>query len=141
MAVALRELERSGRPRPRLRVVVPPPPRTPRWVFLVRRLLVLAVLIGVVAAVVATVGATWGPPASAATGPVAPLTVTVVIGPGETLWDVASRYVPDGRDRTAWVAEVAADNGVDAGALRPGTPVAVPIEGAGVTARPRPAGE
>lgn len=138
MAVALRELDRDRQSRPALRVVPPAPtPPTPPAVFWRRRLLVLLLVVAVAAgAVTAARAALASPPAPA--GPA--LEVAVVVAPGDTLWDFAGRYAPADVDRAGWVARVADRNGVDAGALRPGTSLLVPVSGASVTAAPSGAG-
>jgi nucleoid-associated protein YgaU len=139
MAVALRELERryDGR-RPGLRAVPTPaaPPRPPRRVFWLRRLLVLAVASAlVIAGVAATRALTGGDVA------VARMDVAVVIPESGTLWDLAERYAPAGVDRALWVAEVAERNAVDPAAMRPGTVVSLPVAAPQVIAAPRSTGQ
>lgn len=52
--------------------------------------------------------------------------VTVVVGPGETLWDLVRPHTPAGADAGGYVAAVAADNDLDPRALTPGTVVRLP---------------
>lgn len=54
-------------------------------------------------------------------------TVTVVVGEGQTVWDLALPYLPEGVDPTVFVARVVAANDVDAGALVPGAVLRVPL--------------
>lgn len=134
MSVALRDSTVEPVERPRLRVVPPVRPATHR-VYRARRLLVIIVLATTAAAVGLGVVATR-PAASVTSTMDSTVGVTVVIGPGETLWDVAVDYLPDGRDRMSWIADVAAANDADPGTLRPGTAVVIPVQAAAVTARP-----
>jgi hypothetical protein len=138
MAVALRDLEQGRQSRPVLRVVPPvPAPPTPPAVFWRRRVLVLLLAVAVTVGAVAVARAVLAPPAA----PVAPrLEVAVVVTPGDTLWDLAGRYAPADVDRATWVTQVADRNDVDAGALRPGSSLQVPVAGASVTAAPGGAG-
>lgn len=134
MAVALRELERRvGRGRPALRVVTPPPAprRPPRVVYWLRRALVLAVAIGLVAGVAVGVRSVSADGADGAL-----VDMTVVVPAGGTLWDLAARYAPPEADRAAWVAAVAERNAIDPGAVQPGTAVTVPVEAPSVLAVP-----
>lgn len=133
MAVALRDLEQERlHHRPLLRVVPsqPSPPRTPPTVFWLRRALVIALAVVLVLGVVGVVRATTSD------APVDQIDVTVVVPAGGTLWDLAERYAPVGADRSTWVAAVADRNGVDPGAIQPGTAVSVPVEAQHVTASP-----
>lgn len=130
MAVALRDLD-HGQRRPRLHVL--PPQLTPRYVFWLRRALVLAVLIGLL---LAAVGAVRAATASGSDDLVARTNLTVVIAPGQTLWDLAERYAPEDRDLVDWADEIARFNGVDAQAIQPGTPLVIPLETAAVSAEP-----
>jgi LysM domain len=139
MAVALRELERDAR-RSSLRVIrTPVAVPVPRHVYWLRRALVLILAAGLLSGIVGVVGAVTAVP----TEPVARTNLTVVVAPGQTLWDIAAQYVPANRDLTGWAAEIAAVNDVDAQALQPGTPLVIPLETAVVTATPdvRPAQE
>jgi LysM repeat protein len=132
MAVALRELERDARRSP-LRVIrTPVAAPVPRHVYWLRRALVLIIAAGLALGVVGVVRAVTAVP----TEPVARTNLTVVVAPGQTLWDIAAQYVPADRDLTGWAAEIAAVNDVDAQALQPGTPLVIPLETAVVTARP-----
>lgn len=66
------------------------------------------------------------PLVSAASPVHVPEPVVVVVGPGETIWDLAFPHLPAGEDPRAFVARIVAFNDVDAGALRPGTVVRIP---------------
>ena len=130
MAVALRELEHRRTRRPSLRVIDPGPfAPTPRRVYWMRRLIVMVVLATLVCGGVLVTRALTDDGLSAA----ARFEMTVVMPPGGTLWDLAEMYAPD-QDRAAWVTEVAERNGVDPGAIRPGTPLTVSVETPTVTA-------
>ncbi|MFO8076842.1 MAG: hypothetical protein ACQETV_01310 [Actinomycetota bacterium] len=52
--------------------------------------------------------------------------VVVVVAEGETMWELVLPHAPAGADPHAFVAEVAARNGVDPGRLEPGTALRVP---------------
>lgn len=57
-----------------------------------------------------------------------PRTEVVVVAPGETLWDIAREMDPE-EDPRSVVAEIAELNDVpDAGALRVGQPISVPVD-------------
>ena len=135
MAVALRDFDRGGQ-RPRLRLV-PPPARPPRHVFWLRRALALAVL----AALLVVVGGVVR--AMTASGPDETLgrtNLTVVVEPGQTLWDLAERYAPEGRDLVEWADEIARANGLEGRTLQAGMPLQVPLETAVVPAAPGESG-
>ena len=101
---------------PTLRLV-PSPPRTlapsgplQAWRRRIGALLVL------VATVVLVVEAVAGP--VVAPQEVVPAsTATVVVEPGQTLWDVAGQHAPAGVDTAAYVRELAELNGIDNGAV------------------------
>jgi LysM repeat protein len=101
-------------------------------VYWLRRALVLIIALGLVTGIVGVVRTVTARPSE----PVARTNLTVVVAPGQTLWDIAAQYVPADRDLTGWAAEIAAVNDVDAQALRPGTPLVIPLETAVVTATP-----
>lgn len=72
--------------------------------------------IGLLVVLAAIVAAAWSAIAPAADVSV-PATVpvsaaTVVVEPGETLWDVAARTAPEGTDTATQVAEIVAANGL-----------------------------
>ncbi|WP_158882508.1 LysM peptidoglycan-binding domain-containing protein [Amycolatopsis anabasis] len=54
-------------------------------------------------------------------------TVTVPVGAGETLWDLAERFAPDS-DPSAVVARIQELNGLGGAALTPGLPLTVPAQ-------------
>jgi LysM domain len=132
MAVALRELDRGSRPA-QLRVVrLPAPAPTPRHVYWLRRALVLCMMLVLVMSIAGAIRAVVAQPSV----PVVRTDLTVVVAPGQTLWDIARRYAPANRDLTAWAAEIAAYNDVEAQSVQPGTPLVIPLETAAVTALP-----
>jgi hypothetical protein len=51
---------------------------------------------------------------------------TVVIGPGETVWELAAPHAPAGTDLHLYVQEVLRHNGLDATAIAPGTVIRLP---------------
>ncbi len=53
-------------------------------------------------------------------------TVTVVVQPGDTLWDLARVHAPRGVATMEYVLQVQADNGVRAGLLLPGSVLRLP---------------
>jgi len=86
-----------------------------------RRVVALAVVIGVMSLPAAAVAMLPGSGAD-------PAARTHVVRSGETLWRIASRYVPD-RDPRDTVADLAALNRVDPGSLVPGQVLVVPSPG------------
>jgi hypothetical protein len=50
----------------------------------------------------------------------------VVVGPGETVWDLVAPHVPEGVDRAVYAAEVVAANDLDPQRITPGTAVRLP---------------
>jgi hypothetical protein len=79
------------------------------------------VLVLVLAAILAVTA-----PLRAGAGDVA-VTRTVVVRPGDTIWDLAGAHAPAGEDRRAFVAEIVAINEVQPSALRPGMVLKVPV--------------
>lgn len=138
MAVALRDFEQP-RPRPRLRVVPAPPLGPRRRVFWMRRALVLALLVGALLAVVGGARAIGPGPDDEAQ--ITRTDLTVVVAPGETLWQIATRYAPQDRDLVEWSNEIARRNNVDPRALQPGTPLVIPLETLSVAADPAAVGK
>jgi nucleoid-associated protein YgaU len=71
------------------------------------------------AAVVLAVGLliASGPGGAAEAGSERILPRSVVVQPGETLWDIARRYAPEGTDPRAFVDSLAALNGGEAGVV------------------------
>ena len=99
----------------------PRPVRRRRNVMLRRRIAAVLV-IGVVALVVSGLWAMRSE-ASSDTGP---LEATVVVAPGETVWEIANEYVPAGAHPQAYVARVLRYNNVDAASVQPGTVLRLP---------------
>ena len=119
MAIATVEL---GRITPARRAVVARRRRVAaRRRVLARRRLVAAL---VLVAVVGLIAVAWAS-RSEASAPAA--TQTVVVAPGDTLWDIAAPLAAPGESVHVLVAEIAEANAVDAGALRPGTVLHVPL--------------
>jgi nucleoid-associated protein YgaU len=70
--------------------------------------------------------ATWGAPAASTDVVHHPKTVTVIVSPGETVWDIAQRVAPQADTRST-VAEIEELNSLsDAGSIRVGEPLYVP---------------
>jgi hypothetical protein len=83
-----------------------------------RRIATVAALIAVSGlALTATLALSAPEPSDAVS---VPTLRTVVVKEGDTIWDLARAYVPAGQDPVAYMAEVAAMNGVEATALQPG---------------------
>lgn len=125
----------SRAPRPCLRLVdqadgcgARPLSRMPAAVYRRRRVVAVAVVVVATVAmgmaVASATGALVGeiPPPAGAAEP-----VRLVVGPGDTVWDLAAPHAPAGTDAMAYVAEVAAFNDVDPRAVRPGTVLRLPV--------------
>lgn len=87
--------------------------------YALRRLAVGLVLVGIPAGVVATGGEPMEPVA-ASSGE------TVVVQPGDTIWDIAQVRTPAGTDPRAYVDAIIALNGLDGGALEAGDELEMP---------------
>ncbi len=86
-----------------------------------------AALVAATLSAVVAVGGAGAAAGSSAAPPDPGATTRVVVAPGDTLWTLAARHAPEGTDPQAWAVQVVADNGVDAGALVPGSVLIVPI--------------
>lgn len=64
-------------------------------------------------------------PGQAAVEPETP-PIRAVVAQGDTIWDLAAPYVPEGMDLQSYVAEVIVHNQVDPGALEPGSVLDLP---------------
>ena len=86
----------------------------------------LALLVALVAAVVAGV-----PAVSAGDTPAVPATASVVVQPGQTLWQVAREVAPgaDVRDTLARIRELNGLSGAAADVVQPGQQLVVPAAG------------
>lgn len=126
----------AGAPCPRLRVVEPASerrprcvPRLPASVYRRRRVVAAAVVVVAGVAVALALASATGAPAgqTARPAPGAPAeTVSIVVGPGDTIVDLAAPHAPAGTDTMAYAREVAAFNDVDPRAVRPGTVLRLP---------------
>ena len=129
-AVAIRPVRTGARPaarpiahrRPAARPAARRPVARPisRGVLLRRR--IAAAL--TVAVLILALGTAWAMRSEAA--PDGVVEATVVVGPGETVWDIATEYVPDGVHPQAYVAHVLRYNGLEATAVMPGTALRLP---------------
>lgn len=79
----------------------------------------------VVALVALTVSGLWAMRSEAAPEG-ALVEATVVVGPGDTVWELAKPYTPAGEHPQAYVAEVLRYNDLDAAAVLPGTVLRLP---------------
>ncbi|HWB71613.1 MAG TPA: LysM peptidoglycan-binding domain-containing protein [Egibacteraceae bacterium] len=120
-------------PAKRLRPALPEPGRAPtrrlpRRVYRRRRLMALIALAVLAAAPGAlALPRLQGPvPNNAAPPSAARAALTVVVAPGDTIWELAATHLPAGEDLGAYVAEVVAFNGVEASRLQPGTVLRLP---------------
>ena len=97
-------------------------PRRLRPTLLARRLLALMVTLLIVSMVVWTATALH----SEASGDAGTVAVTVVVGTGETIWDIAAEYLPAGENTHGYVARVLRYNDIDAASVAPGTVLQLP---------------
>ena len=51
---------------------------------------------------------------------------TVVVGPGETVWDIAVEYLPEGTMPQVYVADILRHNDIDPAAVAPGAVLQLP---------------
>lgn len=121
-------------PRPCLRLVdqagvrgARPASPMPGAVYRRRRAVAAAVVVVAAVAMGMAVASATGalvnqvPPRAGAAEP-----VRIVVGPGDTVWDLAAPHAPAGTEPMAYVVEVAALNDVDPRAVRPGTVLRLP---------------
>lgn len=92
-----------------------------RPIYLRRRIAALLTILVVIGAITGL----WAMRSNAAAQPDA-LEATVVVGDGETVWDVAAAFTPQGEHPQVYVAEVLRYNDVDAAAVQPGTVLRLP---------------
>lgn len=99
-------------------------PRAPRLrlTLLARRLVALMVTLVIVSMAVWTATALR----SEASGDAGTVAATVVVGAGETVWDIANAYLPAGQSAHGYVARVLRYNDIDAAAVAPGTVLQLP---------------
>lgn len=53
---------------------------------------------------------------------------TVVVQPGDTLWEIADRFAPESADLRVVISELAALNGLQSKFLKPGQVLQVPVD-------------
>jgi hypothetical protein len=129
MAIAAEHLGlRPSTDQPRLRVVSAGPARVrvvrPHPAVYRRRRLLAAVALLVLAGV-AVLG--WsGLRAQDATAAVPVTAQTVVVAPGDTVWDLARAHAPAGVSVSAYAQEIVRVNGVEPAALAPGSVLRLP---------------
>lgn len=118
---AIRTTPRRRRPSPARVPSISGPPRAVRVTARGRVVVLLVVLVAAL-----TIFALRSAPAASTDVVHHPRTVTVVVAPGETVWDIARRFAPNA-DPRAVVAEIEELNALaDAGSIRVGQPLAVP---------------
>lgn len=117
--VAPRPSRTAARPVRPVRVA-PRPARRQRSVYLRRR--VAAVL--TIAALALAISGLWAMRSNAASD--AGVAATVVVAPGDTVWDIAVAYLPEGQRPQVYVAEIIRHNDVDPAAITPGTVLELP---------------
>jgi hypothetical protein len=94
-----------------------------------RGLAVLALLVIAVVASAVLLGSLGAPDAAAASGPLDAAVgaeITVVVGPGETAWDLVLPHVPAGANAQLFVSAVLERNGLEATSVQPGTVIRIP---------------
>ena len=79
----------------------------------------------VIAVVALMVSGMWAM-RSEASSDAGPVEATVVVGAGDTVWDIAAEYTPEGAHPQAYVAEVLRYNDLQASAVLPGTVLRLP---------------
>ena len=99
---------------------VRPTVRRQRAVYLRRR---IAAVLTIVAVALAISGL-WAMRSNAASD--AGLEATVVVAPGETVWDIALDYLPEGQRPQVYVAQILRHNDVDPAAVVPGAVLQLP---------------
>ena len=119
IATAQRPYGAARRPAaPRARAV--PARRRPN--VLLRRRIAAVLVIAVVALAVSGLWAMR----SEASSDAGVVEATVVVAPGDTVWDIAAAYTPAGAHPQAYVAEVLRYNDLTASAVLPGTVLRLP---------------
>lgn len=101
------------------------PRRTSPAVYRQRRLVAMLLLVIVTGLVPAVVLAGTAPARTDAVSAVRP-PLAVVVGQGDTLWDLALAHAPSTQDPVAYVSEVIVLNDVKAAALEPGMVLRLP---------------
>jgi nucleoid-associated protein YgaU len=126
MAIAAEHLGlRPITDRPHLRVVSAGPARAPADPAVYRRRRLLAAVVLLVVAGAAVLG--WsGLRAQDATAAVPVAVHTVVVAPGDTVWDLARAHAPAGVAVDAYALEIVRVNGVEPAALAPGSVLRLP---------------
>ena len=94
--------------------------RRQRAVYLRRRIAAVATI----AALALAISGLWAMRSNAASD--AGLEATVVVAPGETVWDIAMDYLPHGQRPQVYVAEILRHNDIDPAAVVPGAALQLP---------------
>lgn len=93
-----------------------------------RRRLLVALLLAVIAGLLPAAALAFTAPAPAEAVSTARPPLTVVVGRGDTLWDLALAHAPRNQSPVAYLAEVIALNNVKATMLQPGMVIRLPQE-------------
>ena len=118
--VVQRPIQRAARPARPIRAVRPVGRVHRRPNYALRRIAALLTVL----LVIVGLGALWTLRSDAAPGDV--VEATVVVAPGQTVWDIASDYAPEGQHPQAYVAEVLRYNHLEAASVAPGTALRLP---------------
>lgn len=62
----------------------------------------------------------------AVSAPIQPAATSVVVQPGETLWEIADRFTPESADLRVVVTELVTLNGLQSKVLKPGQVLQIP---------------
>jgi hypothetical protein len=91
-----------------------------------RRRLIVALLLAIVVGLLPAVALAFPEPARLHTVGTGRPARTVVVGPEDTLWDLAKTHAPSGQGPLSYLAEIIDFNDVKATALQPGMVLRLP---------------